>query len=125
MVMAEWSIAAILIFVFALSVADDTAPYGDGKTVNRGHFKLMVKFLSYRNIIRRVVVDRPCWHKKNRQTPCFKINIGNHVYFKKSPRYPNIVFVCIIKLTCPCEGTTAKCDCGIGARSADTPPPSN
>ncbi|MDB5137432.1 MAG: hypothetical protein JWP37_4035 [Mucilaginibacter sp.] len=52
-------------------------------------------------------------------------NKGEKNYFKKPSRYPNIVFVCIIRLTCPCEGTTAKCDFGIGSISAATPPPSN
>src|SRR5215471_13976924 len=46
-------------------------------------------------------------------------------YSKNSFRYPNIVFVCIIRLTCPCEGTIAKCDFGIGLKSAETPPPNN
>src|SRR5215475_9709944 len=46
-------------------------------------------------------------------------------YFRKSFRYPNIVFVCIIRLTCPCEGTIAKCDFGIGPKSAELVPPPN
>ncbi len=38
--------------------------------------------------------------------------------FNKTQMRPNIVFVCIIRLTCPCEGTMAKCDIGVGPKIA-------